>query len=36
VQRLVVVGDLLYSVSQGGLTTAPLERLDETRWLQFR
>jgi uncharacterized secreted protein with C-terminal beta-propeller domain len=36
VQRIVVVGDLLYSVSQGGLTTAPLERLDETTWLQFR
>jgi uncharacterized secreted protein with C-terminal beta-propeller domain len=35
VLRTVVVGDLLYSVSERGLTTAPLERLDETTWLPF-
>ncbi|MDX6218115.1 MAG: hypothetical protein QOG99_3699 [Frankiales bacterium] len=35
VLRTVVAGDLLYSVSERGVTTAPLERLDETTWLPF-
>jgi uncharacterized secreted protein with C-terminal beta-propeller domain len=34
-ERAVVVGDLLYSVSESGVVTTPLERLTDQTWLPF-
>jgi len=35
ISRAVVVGDLLYSVTDGGLVVAPLDDVDSQTWLPF-
>jgi uncharacterized secreted protein with C-terminal beta-propeller domain len=35
VSRTVVVGDLLYSVTERGVTTTPMDRLDAHTWFPF-
>jgi hypothetical protein len=36
ITRAVVVGDLLYSITDGGVVTNPLDEVDQQRWLPFR
>jgi uncharacterized secreted protein with C-terminal beta-propeller domain len=35
VERAVIVGDLLYSVTDDGLVVAPLDNVDDATWLPF-
>ena len=35
IQRAVVVGDQLYSLSDSGVVTNPLDKVDQQRWLPF-
>lgn len=36
INRAVVVGDLLYSITDSGVVTNPLDEVDQQRWLPFR